>query len=382
MRPQLPRVPDEVGLPLVLVVGAGRVEERVQRDLGVDDHPPPADQVDDEVGSLDPVVGAGVGLLGEVAAVHQTGQLDRPLEVHLAPAPAHLRLAQRRGQGLGLAAQGVGGHPHVQHLLAQLALPAGPLVVEVAHLVAEPVETLDQLGPVDAGVHRRADVRRPRPHPEHAQRRAGHAAETEPHQQHEHRHHHAEQSGADHRQCADPVKDARFSYRQTIGSDRSSMEGDEMGTLTVRALRVVLAAMLAGSLFVQVVMVPLFWQDLDDASAGVRVPVVAIVVLGIVCVQVVALCVWRLLTMVRRDTVFSPGAFRFVDVIAGAVTVASLLTFALGVVLAPGEDVAPGLVLLIGGLGVCVAGVALVVMVLRALLSQAMHLRTELDAVI
>ncbi len=63
-------------------------------------------------------------------------------------------------------------------------------------------------------------------------------------------------------------------------------------------------------------------------------------------------------------------------------TVASLLTFALGVVLAPGEDVAPGLVLLIGGLGVCVAGVALVVMVLRALLSQAMHLRTELDAVI
>ncbi len=61
-----------------------------------------------------------------------------------------------------------------------------------------------------------------------------------------------------------------------------------MGTLTVRALRVVLAAMLAGSLFVQVVMVPLFWQDLDDASAGVRVPVVAIVVLGIVCVQVVA----------------------------------------------------------------------------------------------
>ena len=155
-----------------------------------------------------------------------------------------------------------------------------------------------------------------------------------------------------------------------------------MGTLTVRALRVVLAAMLAGSLFVQVVMVPLFWQDLDDASAGVRVPVVAIVVLGIVCVQVVALCVWRLLTMVRRDTVFSPGAFRFVNVIAAAVTVASLLTFALGVVLAPGEDVAPGLVLLIGGLGVCVAGVALVVMVLRALLSQAMHLRTELDAVI
>ena len=155
-----------------------------------------------------------------------------------------------------------------------------------------------------------------------------------------------------------------------------------MGTLTVRALRAVLVAMLLGSVFVELVMVPLLWMDLDEAPSGVRVPVVAIVVLGIVCVQVVAVCVWRLLTMVRRDTVFSDGAFRYVDVIAGAVTTASLLTFALGVVLAPGEDVAPGVVLLIGGLAVCVAGVALVVLVLRALLAQATRLRTELDAVI
>ena len=155
-----------------------------------------------------------------------------------------------------------------------------------------------------------------------------------------------------------------------------------MGTLTVRALRAVLAAVLAGSLVVQVVMVPLVWQDLDVAPAGVRVPVVVIVVLGIVCVQVVAVCVWRLLTMVRRDTVFSSAAFRFVDVIIGAVTTASLLTFALGVVLAPGEDVAPGVVLLIGGLAVCVAGVALVVLVLRMLLARATDLRSELEAVI
>ena len=155
-----------------------------------------------------------------------------------------------------------------------------------------------------------------------------------------------------------------------------------MGNVTVLALRIVLAMMLAGSLFVQVVMGPLFWQDLDDAPAGVRVPVVAIVLLGIVCVQVVAVCVWRLLTMVRRGTVFSSGAFRFVDVIVGSVASASLLTFALGVVLAPGEDVAPGVVLLIGGLGVCVAGVALIVLVLRMLLAQATDLRHELEAVI
>ena len=92
--------------------------------------------------------------------------------------------------------------------------------------------------------------------------------------------------------------------------------------------------------------------------------------------------------MVRRGTVFSDAAFLFVDVICGAIVMASLLAFALGVVLAPG-DVAPGVVLLIGGFAVCVAGVALIVRVLRLLLAQAVardaeaqHLRAELDEVI
>ena len=100
-------------------------------------------------------------------------------------------------------------------------------------------------------------------------------------------------------------------------------------------------------------------------------------VLGIVTVQVTMVCVWRLLTMVRRGTVFSHAAFRYVDVVFGAIVVASLLAFALGVTLAPGEDVAPGVVLLIGGAGVLVAGVALVVLVLRMLLAQAVALDAE-----
>ena len=44
-----------------------------------------------------------------------------------------------------------------------------------------------------------------------------------------------------------------------------------------------------------------------------------IVVLGIVTIQVTAVCIWRLLTMVRRGTVFSHAAFRYVDVVIGAV---------------------------------------------------------------
>jgi hypothetical protein len=163
-----------------------------------------------------------------------------------------------------------------------------------------------------------------------------------------------------------------------------------MGKLTVLALRIVIAMVLAGSLFVQVWMVPLVSTDLVEAGApdGPRIALLAIIVLGIVCVQVTAVCVWRLLTMVRRGTVFSHGAFRYVDIIFGAIAFASLLMFGIAVILAPGET-APGIVLLICGASLMIAGVALIVLVMRTLLAQAVardaeakHLRSELDEVI
>lgn len=163
-----------------------------------------------------------------------------------------------------------------------------------------------------------------------------------------------------------------------------------MGKLTILALRVVIAMVLAGSLFVQVWMVPLFSADLVEAGTpdGPRIALLVIVVLGILCVQVVAVCVWRLLTMVRRGTVFSHAAFRFVDVIFGAVSIAAVLMFGIAVILAPG-DIAPGIVLLICGASLMIGGVALLVLVMRALLAQAVErdveaarLRSELDEVI
>ena len=121
--------------------------------------------------------------------------------------------------------------------------------------------------------------------------------------------------------------------------------------------------------------------DVPDLTYGPG-PVLVIIVLGILSAQVVLACTWQLVTMVRRGTVFSPAAFRYVHVMIGAFVAAALLTFGLGVVLAPGEAVAPGVVLLIGGIGVAVLGVALVVAVLRTLLAQAVRLEAELGEVI
>ncbi|WP_327188346.1 DUF2975 domain-containing protein [Streptomyces xinghaiensis] len=165
-----------------------------------------------------------------------------------------------------------------------------------------------------------------------------------------------------------------------------------MGKLTVLALRAVLVALLAGSLFVQTVMVPLLAADLEDLgpeSAHLRIPLLVIVFLGVVTVQVVAVCVWRLVTMVRHNTVFSHAAFRYVHIVIGTFVAAALLVFALAVLLAPGEAVAPGIVLLLCGGSLAVFGVALIVLVLRMLLAQAVardaearRMHAELEEVI
>ncbi|GGY30704.1 ABC transporter [Streptomyces anulatus] len=163
-----------------------------------------------------------------------------------------------------------------------------------------------------------------------------------------------------------------------------------MGKLTVRALRAVLVVVLAGSVFVQALMV---WvlvsgSDPEDGSLPLT-PLRVITILGIGTAQVTLVCVWRLVTMVRRGTVFSHAAFRYVDVIIGAIVAAALVWFAVTALNAPGQREDPGVTLIMGGIGVAVLGVALLVLVLRTLLAQAVardveaaRMRAELDEVI
>jgi hypothetical protein len=93
--------------------------------------------------------------------------------------------------------------------------------------------------------------------------------------------------------------------------------------------------------------------------------------------------------MVRRGTVFSHAAFRYVDGVIGAIVAAALLWFAVTAVNAPGQRDDPGVTVIMGGVGVAVLGVALIVLVLRMLLAQAVardgeaaRMRAELDEVI
>ena len=159
---------------------AGQVEERRERRLGVDGDGAPAGEGHHEVRPQPTVVHAD--LLGEVAVVHQAGQLDGAAQVQLAPLAAHLRLAQRGGEGGGLAPQGLGGQPHVGDLLVQLGLPGDPVVGEVAELVLQPLEAVLHHGVVGHPLLERGDgrvVAGSAAGPQHADQRAEGEADRE-----------------------------------------------------------------------------------------------------------------------------------------------------------------------------------------------------------
>ncbi|MGD6748897.1 DUF2975 domain-containing protein [Streptomyces sp. BH105] len=156
-----------------------------------------------------------------------------------------------------------------------------------------------------------------------------------------------------------------------------------MGSWTVRALRAVLAVVFVGTVFVQVSMVWVLISG-NDPEDGSR-PLTAfrvITVLGMLAAQFALVCVGRLVGMVRRGTVFSHAAFRYVNGVIGAIVAVALLWFTVTAVNAPGQREDPGATLIMGGIGLAILGVALVVLVMRMLLAQATELKAELDEVI
>ena len=161
-----------------------------------------------------------------------------------------------------------------------------------------------------------------------------------------------------------------------------------MGNVTIVVLKVVIALALLGSVAVQALIVPALWLDLAGEELWGRIAFVSIAALGILTMQVFAVSVWMLLTKVRRGSIFSASSFGCVNAIVASFAVAAVLALALAILLAPGS-MAPGLVGLICGAALVLGGIALLVVVMKALLRQAIAredeaqaLRTELGEVI
>jgi hypothetical protein len=152
----------------------------------------------------------------------------------------------------------------------------------------------------------------------------------------------------------------------------------------VAPLRVFLVLLFALLVMLQTFSLPGQFAHMAEESpdqAHLRWPLTALAVFWLLCVQVVVVCTWRLLTLVERDQIFTPGSLRWVDGIVAAIGAAWVVL--VGVFLVAGftaDD--PGLPLLLFLVVLVGAVLGLLMVVMRALLRQATTLRTDMEAVI
>jgi hypothetical protein len=149
-------------------------------------------------------------------------------------------------------------------------------------------------------------------------------------------------------------------------------------------LRLVLVASFVALLGLQTFSLPGQFAHLAEEEpdqAYLRWPLTIFSALEILCLQVVLVCTWKLLTMVQEDRIFSEDAFRWVDVIIGAMGAAWLGLLGLFVYVGANAD-DPGPLVLLMVLLLAGASFVLLMVVLRTLLQQATGLRTEMEAVI
>lgn len=156
-------------------------------------------------------------------------------------------------------------------------------------------------------------------------------------------------------------------------------------------LKVLLVLLFAGLIVAEVLSVPgEFMQmarEVRPEFAHVPWLMLTFSILVLVAVQVIIVCIWRLLDMVRADRIFSEHAFAWVDVIVW--TVAAVWLLMLGVfgyvaafIYSTPEIRDPGILIVLFGIGLATSVVLLLMVVMRALLGQAATLRTDMEAVI
>ena len=152
----------------------------------------------------------------------------------------------------------------------------------------------------------------------------------------------------------------------------------------VLALRAFLVLLFAILVMFQTVSLPGQFAHMAQESpdlAYLRWPLTAVSVLLVLCVQVVVVCTWKLLTLVERDRIFSEASMAWVDAIVWAIAAAWVtLAGVFGFMVLTFDD--PGLPLLVLLMTIGVAVLGLLMVVMRALLRQATNLRADMEAVI
>jgi len=145
-----------------------------------------------------------------------------------------------------------------------------------------------------------------------------------------------------------------------------------------------------GLLVAQVMSFPgefLFTTEEGPGMDPWRWPMLVFAELEALCLQVVIVCIWRLLTLVQRDRIFTPASLRWVDVIMWTFVAAWLLLAAMAgsliayIYFTP-ELRDPGTPAMLTGITLIFAVMVLLIVVMRDLLRQATALQADMEGVI
>jgi hypothetical protein len=157
----------------------------------------------------------------------------------------------------------------------------------------------------------------------------------------------------------------------------------------VLPLRVLLVLVFLALVAAQIWALPELVPDMARPSleqSFMKWTMLTVLVLGLLCVQVVVVCTWQLLTLVTIDRIFSRSSLPWVNAIVGAMAVGWLMLLGAFVCAyyfivdeVSDDPVLPALLLVLLLVG---AVVGLLMVVMRALLRQATTLRSDMEAVI
>ncbi|MET9231930.1 DUF2975 domain-containing protein [Lentzea sp. NPDC003310] len=152
----------------------------------------------------------------------------------------------------------------------------------------------------------------------------------------------------------------------------------------VVALRVFLVALFGILVVLETMSIPgsyAYMAQQNPDEAYLRWPSTIVSIFWVVCVQVVIVATWKLLTLVRKDLIFTEGAIKWVNVMVWAIAAGWVVLVAVFIWVGVNAD-DPGVIVLFSLFITVVSVIGLVLVVMRALLQRATTLRSDMEAVI
>ncbi|SDJ80953.1 Protein of unknown function [Lentzea albidocapillata subsp. violacea] len=152
----------------------------------------------------------------------------------------------------------------------------------------------------------------------------------------------------------------------------------------VTALRVFLVALFGILVVLETLSIPGSYAHMAEQNpdqAHLRWPSTIVSIFWVVCVQVVIVATWKLLTLVRKDLIFTEGAIKWVDVMVWAIAAAWVVLVGVFIWVGVNAD-DPGVIVLFFLFTSAVSVIGLVLVVMRALLKRATELRADMESVI